>query len=169
MIFPKPGKKLFIKLVSQKCSSQHISKTLEQNPSLLKFILIKIRNMISKFNINFIGTKSGKVALMLLFLLGYTLFRYYNASYEILCSKKNRENLKILRHLKPRLKKYNPTFYVLHPMISVILGDSVLDDNYIIKFKKEVKNFINFYNTFNIFLLTIFHLPVLFLNYTKTI
>lgn len=109
--------------------------------TLINFILReinKIRRTLQKCFHFLTRTASGKALSIILGLLGYALVRYYKAYYEIFCSKRNPQNLEILRHLKPRLKDYNPTFYVVHPMLNIILGDSKLNDNFIIKFKREV-------------------------------
>lgn len=93
--------------------------------------------MVKKF---LVQTKPGKVVIVLLLFLCYVLFKYYNAYYEIICQKNIPQNLEILRHLKPTFRKYNPTFYIFHPMLSVAIGESNLHANFVIKFSKQVRS-----------------------------
>ena len=113
-------------------------KIIKRDPKSLKSNLLALRLFLSKILRLLFKTKTGRVLCIVLFFLAYVSFRYYNAYYEIICKKDNPENIKILRHLKPRLKKYNPTFYIFHPMLSIIIGDSRLNSNFVIKFSKQV-------------------------------
>ena len=117
----------------------HLAKSnrIQSSRSLLSMIKTFLR-MIKNF---LLYTKSGKVIIILLAFMGYVLFKYYNAYYEIICQKNIPMNLEILRHLKANFKDYNPTFYIFHPMLSVAIGESNLHANFVIKFSKQVNQF----------------------------
>jgi hypothetical protein len=104
--------------------------------SIPKILVLKkfLRSLYTKL----IHTKTGKILCVVLFFLGYVFYKYYFAYLEIICDKNHLVNFKIIRHIKPRLKKYNPTMYLFHPMLSILLGDLELNSNFIIKFSSQV-------------------------------
>jgi hypothetical protein len=112
---------------------------IKRNPKSARSFLMSLKAFFSSILRFLFKTKSGRVLCAIFFFLGYILLRYYNAYYEIICKKTNSENIKILRHLKPRLKNYNPTYYIFHPMLSIIIGDSRLNSNFVIKFSPQVR------------------------------
>lgn len=104
----------------------------------LKSKMILIRKIARTFFHRLVYTRSGNIFSVFLFFLAYAAFKYCTAYIEIICDKKHTTNLKILRHLKPRLKKYNPTLYMFHPMLTIFTGDMKLNSNFIVKFSSQV-------------------------------
>ena len=115
--------------------------TFQSKGNSLKKTIALIRYFIKKLYRFFMQTKSGKASIALILFIGLILLRYYNAYIEIICSRKNRLNLKILRHLRPSLKSYNPSFFLFHPTLTMIVGLLDLNDNFIVKFSSEVNHF----------------------------
>ena len=132
-------KTLSIKSLPAKLQSFIFEKTKIEKIKKKKKIISLIIRYLTRFGKKILwNSKMKKLYFIALLLLAYTVYRYLSAFYEIICSNKNLNNLKILKHIRPRLKSYNPTFFCFHPMIQLIMGVFELKENYIIKFSKEV-------------------------------